>query len=825
MGRLEKAAAILEAAEKWKQRCLLGGGSLFSEESLWSREYFRELQTYYVERPDEGSGKFEEKLQRQLEPATPEARRLWAEISWVFYLIVNSVTRVRKLDRIRTVWESSGEPLPEDHWALGDVLDGGVVNPGPAYAGSHQWREFRFIVTMMLDWCSLSDRERGSLLNDPWSFAAWVYSQKDGRRRQFRHALLFLLFPDVFEPILSIRHKKAIVKAFADEIGKPSDINSMSLIDLDRALPEIRERLRDEHGGQGVHFFYESPIRELWQGVPPEPEDDVVVEQVDDEEWFQGRFGTADVWVIGAGEGARLWGDFCERGFAAIGWDDLGDLSEYDSRTAIHSALIENGAGQNPSNDSLALWELVHEIKIGDVLIAKRGRTTIIGWGIVSEEDYTHDSARPEYRNLRTVEWNPCRPPISLKDPIATKTLTRVTRYKSWLRGVFELIDGAEGRGRSPSLDFEQMGIPVGSVLVSTKTGEEATVLPNNRVTLRNETMSLSAATEKTVGYRTNPCPQWTFEGRNVGEIYRETYGAKPERKPPDPVPPTYDINTALADLFVEESQFRRILNSIALRKNLILQGPPGVGKTFIARRIAWCLIGRKDSGPIEMVQFHQSYAYEDFVQGWRPTDTGGFTLRNGVFFEFCKRANQHPETPFVFIIDEINRGNLSKIFGELLMLIEADKRGSEHAIPLTYGAPGERFSVPENVHLLGLMNTADRSLAIVDYALRRRFAFETLEPAYGTRKFREYLLEAEVDRVLVDRIDHNLSALNERIRKDKDLGRGFQVGHSYFIPQESADEHWYRGIVDTQIAPLLREYWFDSPEEDVEKRVKELRR
>ncbi|MXZ34302.1 MAG: DUF3578 domain-containing protein, partial [Acidobacteria bacterium] len=163
MGRLEKAAAILEAAEKWKQRCLLGGGSLFSEESLWSREYFRELQTYYVERPDEGSGTFEEKLQRQLEPATPEARRLWAEISWVFYLIVNSVTRVRKLDRIRTVWESSGEPLPEDHWALGDVLDGGVVNPGPAYAGSHQWREFRFIVTMMLDWCSLSDRERGSL--------------------------------------------------------------------------------------------------------------------------------------------------------------------------------------------------------------------------------------------------------------------------------------------------------------------------------------------------------------------------------------------------------------------------------------------------------------------------------------------------------------------------------------------------------------------------------------------------------------------------------------------------------------------------------------
>ena len=206
--------------------------------------------------------------------------------------------------------------------------------------------------------------------------------------------------------------------------------------------------------------------------------------------------------------------------------------------------------------------------------------------------------------------------------------------------------------------------------------------------------------------------------------------------RPPIAPPAPYVIADALSELFLEETQLSRILDSISIRKNLILQGPPGVGKTYISRRIAWCLTGYSDAPSVEMVQFHQSYAYEDFVQGWRPTESGGFTLRNGVFFEFCKRAEEHPDVRFVFIIDEINRGNLSRIFGELLMLIEADKRGPEHAIALTYSTSGERFSVPANVYILGLMNTADRSLAIVDYALRRRFAFETLIPAYRTAKF-----------------------------------------------------------------------------------------
>ena len=286
------------------------------------------------------------------------------------------------------------------------------------------------------------------------------------------------------------------------------------------------------------------------------------------------------------------------------------------------------------------------------------------------------------------------------------------------------------------------------------------------------------------------------------------------EPQPPiDPCTP----EEAHRDLFISLARFNRLLTSIKSRKNLILQGPPGTGKTFIARRLGWCLIGHKDNDPIAMVQFHQSYAYEDFVQGYRPTNDGGFELKDGVFHRFCERARANPGTPHVFMVDEINRGNLSRIFGELLMLIEADKRSEDYAVALTYS--DARFHVPENVHILGMMNTADRSLALVDYALRRRFAFETLEPAFGTEEGREaftqYLAARGADPALPRRICDRMDNLNEMIRDDRELGRGFEVGHSYFVPNEgdTPSGDWYRHIVETQIAPLLGEYWFDSPE------------
>jgi 5-methylcytosine-specific restriction protein B len=200
-----------------------------------------------------------------------------------------------------------------------------------------------------------------------------------------------------------------------------------------------------------------------------------------------------------------------------------------------------------------------------------------------------------------------------------------------------------------------------------------------------------------------------------------------------------YTLEDAVEDLFLDIESAERVLLVWRNKKNLILQGPPGVGKTFAARRLAFALTGTEAPERLGFIQFHQSYSYEDFIQGYRPTSMG-FALRNGRFFNFCQRAKENPHDRHVFIIDEINRGNLSKIFGELMLLIEADKHGPDWKIPLAYSEASEKFFVPDNVYILGLMNTADRSLAVVDYALRRRFGFFHLDPQFQSEKFRAHL-------------------------------------------------------------------------------------
>ena len=720
MAPIPAATAILDAADHWKQRSLMEQHSLFSSDQLWTLENFVELHELYVSKPDDSPDSFLVKLKRQLDKGSAEAPRLFAELSWAYDLIANSAAKGpdSKRDQIRQIWSWSGDELPVDHDLLADeILGSGVAYPGVAF-NTLKWAEFQFFVTAMRAFFLLGEGRRRDLLGDPWGFASWLDKTESADRRMFRHALLFLLFPNEFECIFGT-DKNAIYQRLGDS-DSPSD-----LVAVDKGLLGTRRQLESRSPGQVVDF-YDPPYVEFWKRDKAE-------------DWVSRHVGPGRVWMMNVTvDGELAWKSNVEDGLATIGWDRMSDLRR--SREQIHQELIDAGEGDNPLMRSLFLWEFANEVEVGDIVIATSKGAYLLGWGkITGDYRYRPDGDRLRVHS-RAVNWNCLDERVELfQSFVAVKRLTNFDKYPDWVR-----------------LAFWQMGDPFDQSL-----------------------------------------------------------------------PSDYTVENALSDLFIDPGHFGRLLESLRTRKNLIIQGPPGTGKSFIARRLAWCLLGRTDDSVIEMVQFHQSYAYEDFVEGFRPTASGGFEPRPGVFRKFCERARVNVDTDHIFIIDEINRGNISRVFGELLMLIEDDKRGMGYKVSLPYS--GDPFYVPENVHILGLMNTADRSLAVIDYALRRRFAFEDLRPAFetnhGRSAFQDFLLSRDCDPELALRICQKIASLNQAVADDRELGTGFLIGHSYFVPKavETPNRGWYNRVVDTQIAPLLREYWFDSPN-DYERHIEELR-
>lgn len=426
-------------------------------------------------------------------------------------------------------------------------------------------------------------------------------------------------------------------------------------------------------------------------------------------------------WLYAPGNSANKWEEYFQSGIMGIGWYEIGDLSLFSSKDEMKQAMKEQiDPALSFQNAAHATWQFVHEMKVGDVIFAKKGKSQIIGRGIVSS-DYEFDAARTDmHPNLRRVNWthkgvweNPGQPIM--------KTLTDITSDTEYVKKLSALFEESESQ-ESPAINY-------------------------------------------------HPYTEQDF----------------------------------LREVYLEASDYHTLTNLLKRKKNIILQGPPGVGKTFSSKRLAYSMMGVKDSSRVTMVQFHQSYSYEDFIMGYRPTATG-FELKKGAFYKFCKLAEIDSDNDYFFIIDEINRGNLSKIFGELFMLIEGDKRGVE--LELSYSE--ETFSVPNNVYLIGMMNTADRSLALLDYALRRRFAFFDLVPAFSSTGFRSY--QSSVNNPKFDQLINCVKNLNSEIASDSSLGEGFCIGHSYFCTNESIDDAWLSDVIEFELIPLLKEYWFDEP-------------
>lgn len=582
---------------------------------------------------------------------------------------------------------------------------------------------------------------------------------------------------------------------------------------------------------------------------------------------YSGRvFTPKKYWILSPNpEGIDSWEEFKNNNIVRIGWNLLGDLSELNTKQDISDVLNKYYPAEGSrKNDIHAIYQFANEINVDDVIIIKNGKYRLYGYGIV-KSDYTY----MDDKNVIEVEWKKTgdfdAQTVAPEGGFAVKTLTDITDYDNgeWAKSIIALMDKEGEEINMEQTNYNNVNYfwlnanPKIWSFSNIKVGEcidYTTVNDNGNKRRIYQNFVDAKVGDIVIAYESTPTKaivglcviekelndnkvcfkkieqfahpikyqdicnldelkNMEFFVNSQGSLFKvsnEEFETLIEiiRE----VNPTiekkydkYDVEDFLNEVYIDRNKYNEIKNLLERKKNIILQGAPGVGKTFMAKRLAYSIMGEKNTDRMKLIQFHQSYSYEDFIEGIKPNDKGEFGLEQGIFYNFCKEAESNPTKSYYLIIDEINRGNLSKIFGELLMLIENDKRGEK----LTLAYSKIPFSVPENLYIIGMMNTADRSLAIMDYALRRRFSFVDIKPAFDNEKFIEY--KESLNSSYFDKIINNIKDLNKDIVKDLSLGEGFMIGHSYFSNLEKADEKELKSIINYDIIPMLKEYWFDD--------------
>lgn len=528
------------------------------------------------------------------------------------------------------------------------------------------------------------------------------------------------------------------------------------------------------------------------------------------------------VWLYAPGEQARMWDECVEMKSIRLGWDDISNLLDFEDKNEIVKALQEVYSKENSSfmNDSLALWQFSREMNVGDVVYVKKGINKIIGRGIV-EGNYVYEESLPTYRHTRKVSWTHIGEWDCLSERLNIKTLTDITKYPDFVNKLNDLLTGSKNMEQNEYLHdtwddaiIHVLGDnvdPLKTIDIYNKIEENKFYKTTGKTPLN--TVSAQLTRNSNLYYESLGDANYKLSDKGFArynEIISKMIDSEETENTKDVINVNpYSDSEFLSEVYITSEELQKLKSLLKNKQNIILQGAPGVGKTFIAERLAYAIMGVKDKSRVEMVQFHQNYSYEDFIMGYKPNAEGGFELKQGVFYKFCKKAVNSPEKDFFFIIDEINRGNLSKIFGELLMLIENSYRGNGKEIKLAY--TDELFTVPKNLYIIGMMNTADRSLAMIDYALRRRFSFFEMLPGFESEGFKNYVTKLSSEKL--KQVIKQIQALNEVIRNDESLGQGFCIGHSYFCNQTEFSAEWLNNVIEYDIEPMLKEYWFDEVE------------
>jgi 5-methylcytosine-specific restriction protein B len=702
------------AARRIVQAGLKSDDSLFTPgRAVWTADNAEELYRQFVLRPMLGGGSFLGKLRQQLGDATEAAVQLAAELVYLHLLVQRDMKHTTKRQLVEAVLAISRSPvaLPAD---LDAALEPGLANGGVAMK-TLRWRQLAWLIEFVRSWKQLDLEERTRALADPWAFKQAVYAVLVGQAYSQRNALLHLVFPDTFEPILSRDHKGAIVEAFGDRIREPSG-------DVDRDLLQIHRALEAEFGSP-VNFYRE-PVRSQW--LPEKPIDDEDDDGLD-------RNAVRGWLVRGANVGGRdLIPAWLEQGYCSIGFPAAGELDANVTHDAIVAAVAEGYSDAAPGtlrSTAGNIERFLRRMALGDLVVTVRGSRVYVGL-VVGEPTWHPDVDRGE-RRQRKVEWANPDAPIDRR-----RQLSRLAQGK--LRGQTTIIDLAD-----TAREFAELA------------------------------------------------------GLDIGVV---------ESPPPPPpalaallVPAT---ETLAEELLLPRDWLEEAIDLLRDKGQVVFYGPPGTGKTYVAR--ALCDHLTADGGNFDMVQFHPSYAYEDFFEGFRPraavdgSGTIGFELAPGPLRRLAASAQADPDHPYLLVIDELNRANLAKVFGELYFLLEY----REETISLQYS--DQPFTLPKNLFVIGTMNTADRSIALVDAAMRRRFAFvpffSSEPPIAGL--LRRWLGRQGLPAAAADLLEE----LNRRLG-DAEIA----VGPSYLMTRRASTPAGLDRIWRSSIMPLLEEHFYGA--------------